>query len=125
MNHAPLDQRQRFSSAATSSTNVTTLHSATATSFAFVNAHAGRCVAVLFSVMALKWACRYTSPSMKVSLPPLMNPSRHSLTQMQYFSYWLPSAFARIFVSGLHPVALTILLFHPQLLQVMLCLFFY
>jgi hypothetical protein len=89
---------------------------------AFVNAHVGRCLALLCSVMALKWACRYSSPSMKVSSSPL-NPSRHPLTQAaQYFSYWLPSALARICLAGFHPVPLAILLFHPQLLQVTRCL---
>ncbi len=41
---------------------------------------------------------------------------------MQYFSFWLPSSVARICLAGLHPVSLAILLFHPQLLQVMRCL---
>ncbi len=55
------------------------LHSAAATCLAFVNAHVGRCLAVLFSVMALKWACRNKSPAIEVSSSPL-NPSRHLLT---------------------------------------------
>jgi hypothetical protein len=98
------------------------LHSAAATCLAFVNAHVGRCLAVLCSVMALKWAWpAYSSPSMQVSSSPL-NPSRHPLTQEQHFSYWSPSALARICLAGFHPVPLAILLFHPQLLQVTPCL---
>jgi hypothetical protein len=49
----------------------------------------------------------------------------HPLTQAQYYSCWLPSSLARICLAGLHPVSLAILLFHPQLLQVMRCLFLF
>lgn len=119
---SPLNYCPGCSSAAATAAHVTMLYSAAATCLAFVNAHVGRCLAVLCSVMALKCACRYSSPSMKVSSSPL-NLSRHPLTQAQYFSYWLPSALARVCLAGLHPVSLAILLFHPQLLQVMRCLF--
>jgi hypothetical protein len=123
-NPSPLDHCRGRSSAAATAAHVTLLHSAAATSLAFVDAHVGRCLAVLCSVMALKWACRYSSPSMKVSSSPL-NPSRHPLTQAQYYSCWLPSSLARICLAGLHPVSLAILLFHPQLLQVTRCLFLF
>ena len=70
-NPSPLDHCRGRSSAAATAAHVTLLHSAAATSLAFVDAHVGRCLAVLCSVMALKWACRYSSPSMKVSSSPL------------------------------------------------------